>query len=254
MLTPLLMVFSIAFSTFSFNLAYATDFKVPALSGPVVDQANMLSPSFRRQLTRSLYELRKAGDGDILELAVLTVPNLGGLPIEQASIQVADAWKLGSAKGDYGLLLMIAEKERKIRIEVGQGLEGSVTDAFSMQVIDSMTPLFRSGRIDEGILLGVMSLAQKALPDKDISAIFGGQSNNEWEQESNHRSGLGFIPIILFTLIFLLGGRGTRRGLLAAFILGGMGGRRGGGGGGFGGGSFGGGGGGFSGGGASGGW
>lgn len=250
------LIFGIGLSAFSFNTYAAADFKVPPLSGPVVDQANMLSPSFKRQLTQSLYDLRKLSGGDILEIAVLTVPDLGGLPIEQASIQVVDEWKLGGAKHDNGLLLMIAEKERKIRIEVGQGLEGSVTDAFSMQVIDSMTPLFRSGQVNEGVLLGVMSIAQKALPDKDVSAIFGAQSNSEWEQKSNHRSGLGYIPIIFFILIFLFGGRGTRNGLLAAFLLGGMGGsgRRGGGGGGFGGGSFGGGGGGFSGGGASGGW
>lgn len=252
-----LTLFLITFSfNFGFNFALATEFKVPNLTGPVVDDANMLSPAFKRQLTESLYKLRGLGEGDVLEIAVLTVPDLGGLPIEQASIEVTDKWKLGGAKGDFGLLLMIAKQERKIRIEVGQGLEGSITDAFSMQVIDKMTPLFRSGQVDQGVLLGVMSLAQKALPDKDLSAVFGGQANNMEEQNSDRRSGLGLLPFIFFFLIIIFGGRGGRSGLLAAFLLGSMGGggRRGGGGGGFGGGSFGGGGGGFSGGGASGGW
>lgn len=243
--------------TFSFNFGLtsvqAADFKVPTLSGPVVDEANMLSPSFKKELTEALYKLRGLGEGDVFEIAVLTVPNLGGLPIEQASIQVTDKWKLGGAKGDFGLLLMIAKQERKIRIEVGQGLEGSITDAFSMRVIDKMTPFFKSGQIDEGILVGVMSLAQKALPDKDLSAVFGSQTVQE--ENPDHRSGFGLLPFIFFFFLIILGGTGGPRGLLAALLLGSMGGggRRGGGGG-FGGGSFGGGGGGFSGGGASGGW
>lgn len=241
--------------SFSFNFSYASEFKIPRLSGPVVDQAKILSPSFKRQLTQSLFNLQKINKTDPLEIAVLTVPSLGGLPLEQASIKVVDKWKLGSTKGDRGILILISKKERKIRIEVGQGLEGSVTDAFSMQVIDNMVPLFRSGRVDEGVLLGVFSIAQKAVPEKDISPLFRGKANSNWNRKKKRRSGFSFIPILIFGLIFIFGGRRGRSGLVAGMLLGSMSGGRsyGGGFGSSGGGSFGGGGG-FSGGGASGGW
>ncbi len=99
---------------------------VPALRSAVTDQAGILSPATRQQLESALRQIQKIGG---TQLAVLTVPDLAGLTIEQASIRVVDAWKLGSKKDDKGLLLMVARDERKVRIEVGQGLEGVLTDA-----------------------------------------------------------------------------------------------------------------------------
>ncbi len=249
---------------FPFAVAFAADgFTVPRLSGPVVDEGRLLSPAARRQITSALVEFKRQGGG--IEIAVLTVKDLGGLTIEQASIQVADKWKLGSEAKDNGVLLLISKKERKVRIEVGQGLEGNLPDAHAKRIVDeTIVPLFRAGNSEQGILLGVFQIAQRTNPDLNLKQIFGGGSRR-WQKTTRRRGGIGGLIPVIFILFMLLGGRGRRGGggmLLTGLLLGGLGGRRFGGGGfgggGFGGGGFGGGGfgggGGFSGGGASGGW
>jgi uncharacterized protein len=240
--------------------AVADTFQVPRLSGPVVDEGGFLSASAEQQIAAALTEIKRQGAGT--EIDVLTVEDLGGLTIEQASIQVADQWQLGSADKDNGVLLMFAQKERRARIEVGQGLEGNLTDAHAKRIIDeTIVPLFRSGNTDQGILLGVYQVAQRTNPELNLEQIFGAEST-QWKkrQRSRGRGGFGFIIPIIFILLFIFGGRGRGRGgrgggLFTGLLLGSMigGGRGYGGGGGFGGGGFGGGGG-FSGGGASGGW
>jgi len=229
-------------------------FDVPRLTGPVVDRAGMLSAPAERQISSALQRLHQQPDG--AQIAVLTVPDLGGETIEQASIQVVDAWQLGSEAGDKGILVMIAKDEHRIRIEVGQGLEGDLPDAYAKRIIDeAMTPLFRTGSVGEGILVGVYQIAQRVHPDLDVAPLFQGAQRRNWQtSHRNRRGGVSLIPL-LFLGLLLFAGRGRGGGLLAGMLLGSMVGRgygRGGFGGG--GGGFGGGGGGFSGGGASGGW
>ncbi len=234
---------------------WAENFEVPRLSAPVIDQAQMISRTARSKISQVLQQLKQQGK---IQITVLTVKDLAGLSIEQASIKVADQWKLGDEKTDNGILLLISKKERKMRIEVGQGLEGNLTDAYSKRIIDeTMVPLFRSGKVDEGILLGIYQIAGRANPDLNLQSIFGAKQG--WSRKGRSRRGMGsFLPLLFFFFLFIsrLGGR--RRGrssgagmLMTGMLLGGLSGR---GGGGFGGGGFGGGGGGFSGGGASGGW
>jgi uncharacterized protein len=238
--------------------AGAEPFAVPRLSGPVVDLGGFLSAGAEQQLSGALVRLKAEGKGT--EIAVLTVADLGGLTIEQASIQVVDAWKLGSAAKDNGVLLMVARDERQVRIEVGQGLEGDLPDAHAKRIVDeTMVPLFRSGNAEQAILLGAYQVAERTNPGLALEPIFGAGSQ-KWGQRSRTRSpgGLGALIPLVFIVLFVVmgrgrGGRGRAGGLATGVLLGGMmGGRRGsyrGGGG-----SFGGGGGGFSGGGASGGW
>ena len=148
-------------------------FDVPRLTGPVVDRAGMLSASAERQISHALQKLQQQPDG--VQIAVLTVPDLGDETIEQASIQVTDTWQLGSEDSDKGVLLMVARAERRIRIEVGQGLEGDLPDALAKRIIDeAMTPLFRSGNVDQGILVGVFQIAQRVHPDLDLVPLFQG--------------------------------------------------------------------------------
>jgi uncharacterized protein len=249
---------------FSLEKASADQFQVPRLSGPVVDEGSFLSASAKNQISVALVEIKRLGGGT--EIAVLTVDNLGGLTIEQASIQVADQWKLGSADKDNGVLLMFAKKERRARIEVGQGLEGNLTDAHAKRIIEeTIIPLFRSGNTDQGILLGVYQVAQRTNPNINLEQIFGAQSANWSKRRSGRgRGGFGFLIPLIIIMLVIFGGRGRGRGgrgggLLTGLFLGSMlggglgrGGYGGGSSGGFGGGF--GGGGGFSGGGASGGW
>lgn len=235
--------------SFAAPRAVAADFQVPALTGAVVDDARMFSRDAQNALEGALRKLWNTGNSQI---AVLTVEDTGGLAIEQASIKVVDEWKLGTAKGDNGVLVMISKADRAARIEVGQGLEGNLPDAYAKRIIDGiLVPHFKAGNYDEGILKTVAAIAQKTDPgvELDFASGFGGARPR--------RVSNGF-PLIIFVIIMLatilprmLGwspGIRSRRGYWSSGSWSG--------GSGFGGGSggFGGGGGGFSGGGASGKW
>lgn len=231
--------------------AGAAEFEIPPLRSAVTDRAGILAPATRQQIESALQQLQRVGG---TQLAVLTLPDLAGLTIEQASIQIAESWKLGSKDGDNGVLLLVAPNERKVRIEVGQGLEGSLTDAYSKRIIDEgITPLFKEGDMNGGITFGVYQIARITNPDIDLTAYLEGQLRNPRTGGNRKTSP---IQLIFFGLLVLVVSS-TRMGFLPFLVMGGLGGRRGMGGfgGGMGGGGgFSGGGGGFSGGGASGGW
>ena len=232
-----------------FTLTSQAEFKVPKLSAPVVDKAGMLSSSAKGHINAALRKLKKSGGSQI---QVLTVKDLSGLTIEQASIQVVDKWKLGDEEKDNGVLLLVAQKERRIRIEVGQGLEGSLTDAYSKRIIDEvMVPLFRSGDPGSGILLGILNIAKRTDPKVDFKSYLQGSNGFKSKVQKKKESSLisRVLSAIFYIFLFLLF---LRNPMLFFLLLAGSG-RRGGGGFG-GGGGWSGGGGGFSGGGASGGW
>jgi uncharacterized protein len=133
--------------------AAAADVAVPPLSGRVVDQTGTLSADQVAALDRTLkdFEARKGS-----QVAVLIVPTTQPEAIEQFSIRVADAWKIGRKKVDDGAILVIAKDDRKLRIEVGYGLEGALTDVTSRRIIDeTITPKFRAGDFAGGISAGV---------------------------------------------------------------------------------------------------
>lgn len=223
----------------------------PALTGRVVDQASLLSPSAEQRLTQMLSAYEKsAGD----QIVVVTLPDLQGYTIENYGYQLGRHWGIGQKGQDNGALLIVAKKERKVRIEVGYGLEGKLTDAASATIINQIiTPAFRQGQFETGILNGAAAMIKVLGGDKLAQT----DSADGHEATSNKpRSLIAVVLLIMILLsIFRGGGRGRGRGrsaLLGGMILGsGLGGR----GGGFGGGGgFSGGGGGFGGGGASGGW
>ena len=129
------------------------DVAVPPLTGRVVDQTGTLSAGDIAALTQTLsgLELRKGS-----QIAVLIVPTTEPETIEQYSIRVAEAWKIGRKKVDDGALLVVAKNDRKLRIEVGYGLEGALNDATSKRIIDEIiTPKFKSGDFAGGISAGV---------------------------------------------------------------------------------------------------
>src|SRR5580692_10766369 len=129
------------------------DVAVPPLTGRVVDQTGTLSAADIAGLTQTLkgLELRKGS-----QIAVLIVPTTEPETIEQYSIRVAEAWKIGRKKVDDGALLVIAKDDHKLRIEVGYGLGGALTDVTSRRIIDEIiTPKFRSGDFAGGISAGV---------------------------------------------------------------------------------------------------
>jgi uncharacterized protein len=227
---------------------------IPQNDGWVTDLAGFLTPS-EEQALETLMESYKIGSTH--EIALLTVPSLEGRSPERFALEVARAWKMGTREKNNAALLVVSREDRKIRIEVGRGLEGNLTDSISGRIIrDVIVPEMQAGRYYEGLRGGIEAM----------HAAAGGEYGKIPVRSRSRSRGmdiLGFLPFLF--LFFLLGARRRRGGILPWLLLGTMlsGGRRssagffggsggfGGGGGGFGG--FGGGGG-FSGGGASGGW
>ena len=129
---------------------------VPPLRGHVNDYAAMLSPESMQELEATLTDFERS---DSTQIVVLTIPTLGGETLEDYSIKVAEAWRIGQKKIDNGVILLIAKQERKIRIEVGRGLEGKLTDLVSGRIIrDEIAPRFKAGDIDSGIKAGVAAI------------------------------------------------------------------------------------------------
>jgi uncharacterized protein len=133
--------------------AAMADVAVPTLSGRVVDQTGTLSSGDVASLTQTLkdFQTRKGS-----QIAVLIVPTTEPETIEQYSIRVAEAWKIGRKKVDDGALLVIAKNDRKLRIEVGYGLEGALTDVTSRRIIDEeIAPKFKAGDFAGGVAAGI---------------------------------------------------------------------------------------------------
>ncbi len=223
---------------------------IPKLTQRVTDQAKLLSPEAARGLEQKLSDYEQATGH---QFALLTLNSLEGAPIEDYSIRVAEAWRLGDAKRDDGLLLIIAKADRKMRIEVGYGLEGAVPDALAARIVrQQLTPAFRQGNFEAGIEQAFDTLMKAAQGE---SVRVGPPPERERDRGAARLTSL--LPVLFWVALLgfgMLGGLGRRR--RGGFFVGGFGGFGGGGGGGFGGGGggFGGGGGGFGGGGASGDW
>lgn len=136
----------------------ACSLDVPQLRGRVNDYANLLSPATAERLEQTLADFEQS---DSTQIVVLTIPSLDGETLEGYSIKVAEAWRLGQKKLDNGVILLIAPQERKIRIEVGYGLEGVLTDLVSGRIIrGDIAPLFKKNQYDAGITAGVSSIIQ----------------------------------------------------------------------------------------------
>jgi uncharacterized protein len=229
--------------------------EVPRNDGWVTDLAGVLTPQQEASL-EALMESYKSGTTH--EIALLTVPSLEGRSLEAYSLAVAREWGIGGQDSNNGALLFVARDEHKLRIEVGRGLEGNLTDSISGRIIrDVIAPEFKRGQFYPGLRGGIEA----------IHAAIGGDYGPIRESQ-NSQSVAGCVPLVFNLLFFFFifgamarrrGRRGGTGGVLPWLIFASMsGGRSSGGGGGFGGGGGGfggfGGGGGFSGGGSSGGW
>jgi len=238
---------------------YLTALSVPELTNPVVDKADIINAADESSLNNYLTTI---SDSTGTQIAVLTIPSLEGEDLEGYSMKVVEDWKLGQKDEDNGVLLLVSYEDRKIRIEVGYGLEGTLTDAKSGLIIRNViAPNFQNGDYSEGIVEGVESIAGFLGLDTTIDVT-------EIETEKKTKN-TGFAVGIIFLLFYLFVFTGSIGKIFPAlswlpwlFLFSGNSNgssrhHHSGFGGGFGGGhsgGFGGGGGGFGGGGASGGW
>lgn len=204
-------------------------FEVPALTGPVMDQVNLISPQTKNRLEQSIRQLQQT---EQIQIQVFITQSLNNEDISSVAIQIFDKWKLGDAKTDKGLLFLIAPNEKKLRIEVGQGLEGDLPDIRAKRIIsDIVRPYFQRGEFDLGILQGVASI-------QSYVAAGGTDLNAEGQQQQQPRAGkkssgggawVFFLLIGLWILIFMIS-PATGLQILFMVMSGGRGGRGGGGG------------------------
>lgn len=186
---------AVAFAVCLVTFAFAVDF--PPLTGRVVDQANVMTAESRSDIESKLKELE---DKSGIQLVVATVKSLQGSDIESYANELFRFWKLGQAQKNNGVLLLVAPAEHKVRVEVGYGLEGTLTDALSSVIISStIIPRFKTGDFTGGIERGV---------DGVISVLSGDTA--DWQPKVDVRredASADFdklFPILLFLLVVFI--------------------------------------------------
>src|SRR6186997_3244212 len=181
-------------------IAPALAINFPALTGRVVDQANIIQPDTRVAIEQKLADLEaKSG----IQLVVATVNSLEGQEVEPYANELFRFWKLGEAQKNNGVLLLVAPNERRVRIEVGYGLEGTLTDALSKVIIaNAVAPRFKAGDFGDGIRRGV----------DDIITVLTTDAS-EWEKRPSLRLDHGqqvgdinetFIATMLVLFVILM--------------------------------------------------
>ena len=187
--------------------AFAAAPKFPALTGRVVDGANMLSPQAEQRLTDAFAQLEaKTGR----QVVVATVPDLQGLEVEDYGYQLGRAWGIGRAGKNDGAILLVAPKERRVRLEVGYGLEPVLTDALSSVIINrEILPAFKAGQMEAGVVAGGEAIVrQLELPDADARAQVAAAAEPKVTIARDNARGGGGVPIfvVIFILFWVLSG------------------------------------------------
>ncbi|WP_184262329.1 TPM domain-containing protein [Rhodopseudomonas rhenobacensis] len=191
-----------------FGFAAEAQVAVPPLTGRVVDQTATLGGDAIARLDQKLkaFEARKGS-----QIAVLIVPTTQPEAIEQYSLRVAEAWKIGRKKIDDGAILLVAKTDRKLRIEVGYGLEGALNDVTAKRIIDEIiTPKFKAGDFAGGIEDGV----DKMLGVIDGEALPVPQPQHEWGEGAFNPEDL-FNPVLIIAALAL---SGVMRAMLGRFM------------------------------------
>ncbi len=174
---------------------------VPALSGRINDRASLLSPSTAQALEKKLAAFERETTNQVV---LLTVPSLEGETIEGYAIKVAEAWKPGQKDKGNGVILILAKKERKIRIEVGTGLQGVLPDITAGQIIrGAMAPPLKAGNFDAGISAGI---------DAIISATKGEFKATPTDRKAAKKkgsSGYGLFLILLVIAVMIVAAAGS---------------------------------------------
>lgn len=178
---------------------------LPKPEGWVSDHAGLLDTSTKHHLEQFLTEVNRQGG---VEIAVVTLPTLGGQSVEEVAVELFAAWGIGTKGKDEGVLLLVAPKERKLRIEVGYGLEGTIPDGLAGEIIrDTITPRFRQDRFAEGIEAGIARIVETIARHKQIQ-IPPPESYRLQAPASERRTGTVRLvsqatPVLLFLLLLV---------------------------------------------------
>jgi len=174
----------------------------PPLSGRVVDAAHLLSPEQVQQLTDLSAEVEQASTR---QLVIATVPDLQGYEIEDYGYRLGRAWGIGEKGANNGIILIVAPKERRVRIEVGYGLEPIMTDALSSQIIDEqILPRFKAGDMAGGIIAGANAIAEQMKLPLEAAETRAAKARPP-ERQRQHGSGVGgFGVLALFVILFFV--------------------------------------------------
>lgn len=187
-MTKKIKLFSVLFFIAAVNIF---SLNVPKLKGPVNDLAGILSDDKKTEIENFLFEIEKKSD---VQIAVLTIPSLEGENCEEYSLRVAETWQLGSKEKDSGVLLLVAVNDKKMRIEVGYGLEANLTDAAAGRIIRNViAPEFKTGNFGRGIFLGVKAIAGCALQDESMLSKINSSDDSD-----------GLAIIIGLTALFII--------------------------------------------------
>lgn len=189
---------------------------LPSLNEPVIDQANLLSPTEKQQLSQRILKLYNEGKGQI---GVVIVPTTGQEDIFDYSMRVAEAWQLGSAKRDNGLLMTIAINDRRIQILTGYGLEGVLPDIVAGRIInDKITPYFKQGQFAQGIDLGLAEIERILNLDPEIAVQAADELKERHEQayKAQQASQATFGAVIFIIIAGVVGSMIFGRKLSAA--------------------------------------
>lgn len=181
--------------------AIAAEPQFPALTGRVVDEAGILSPAVRDRITGWLEQYEEASKRQIV---VATVKSLQGYPIEDFGYRLGRYWGIGEKGRNTGAILLVAPNERAVRIEVGYGLEGELTDAVSRAIIErDILPAFRQGDFEQGITAGTVAMLQALGWQGAGVATDTGPADN-----AEGLAPLGFIILIILFAAFRHGRHG----------------------------------------------
>lgn len=189
---------------------------LPSLNEPVIDQANLLSPAEKQAISQRILKLHNAGKGQI---GVVIVPTTGQEDIFDYSMRIADAWQLGSAKRDNGLLMTIAINDRRIQILTGYGLEGVLPDIVAGRIInDKITPYFKQGQYAQGIDAGLAEIERILNLDPEIAAQAADELKERQEQayQAQKASKATFSSVLFIIVAGVIGSMIFGRKLSAA--------------------------------------
>ena len=191
---------------FSFTQVFiqGKDIKFSKPLGYVSDYARILSPAQNNLLTNLIGELERKTSA---EVAVVTIDTLAGISIEEYAVNLFEQWGIGKKGEDNGILLLVAMKERKVRIEVGYGLEGTITDGTAGKIIhEKIVPSFKNGDYEEGLFNATITIANLIAKSYGVELSFlQDVSSRDYEISTSSRASriIGNLLFILFILIFV---------------------------------------------------